>query len=99
MVGEQPYKNRDMVGSDPGLGHLLVSSNQGANVILTFSVYSSIPLGCSLKLSDLLLRFKIFCEIAKIEEERKDRKERKKERRRNRQTNGKLDKNKNRKLN
>ena len=25
VVGEQPYKNRDMVGSDSGLGHLLVS--------------------------------------------------------------------------
>ena len=25
MVGEQPYKSRDMVGSDSGLGHLLVS--------------------------------------------------------------------------
>ena len=24
MVGEQPYKSRDMVGSDSGLGHLLV---------------------------------------------------------------------------
>ena len=24
VVGEQPYKNRDMVGSDSGLGHLLV---------------------------------------------------------------------------
>ena len=25
VVGEQPYKSRDMVGSDSGLGHLLVS--------------------------------------------------------------------------
>ena len=25
MVGEQPYKNRDMAGSDSGLGHLLVN--------------------------------------------------------------------------
>ena len=25
MVGEQPYKSRDRVGSDSGLGHLLVS--------------------------------------------------------------------------
>ena len=24
VVGEQPYKNRDTVGSDSGLGHLLV---------------------------------------------------------------------------
>ena len=26
VVGEQPYKYRDMVGSDSGLGHLLVSN-------------------------------------------------------------------------
>ena len=26
MVGEQPYKNRDMAGSDSGLGHLLVNT-------------------------------------------------------------------------
>ena len=25
VVGEQPYKNRDMLGSDSGLGHLLVT--------------------------------------------------------------------------
>ena len=27
MVGEQPYKSRDMVGSDSGLGRLLVTVN------------------------------------------------------------------------
>ena len=26
MVGEQPFKRRDMVGSDSGLGHLLVNT-------------------------------------------------------------------------
>ena len=29
MVGEQQYKNRDMVGSDSGLGRLLISVNKG----------------------------------------------------------------------
>ena len=28
VVGEQPYKNRDIAGSDSGLGHLLVKFTQ-----------------------------------------------------------------------
>ena len=30
VVGEQPYKNRDMVGSDSGLGHLLINITRTA---------------------------------------------------------------------
>ena len=29
VVGEQPYKSRDMVGSDSGLGRLLIKLNNG----------------------------------------------------------------------
>ena len=44
VVGEQPYKSRDMVGSDSGLGHLLVTTTA---IFLIFG-HSDICTQCSI---------------------------------------------------
>ena len=47
VVGEQPYKSRDMVGSDSGLGRLLVNINipwrNTAKQLLPVNIFQYIP--------------------------------------------------------
>ena len=65
MVGEQPYKSRDMVGSDSGLGDLLIITLISALIKYKFGALDSVlrPRPKIGKLFWASIAFSYFCKI------------------------------------